>query len=124
MEMAAERLSQLRFLGVRAALDDFGTAASSLTHLRRLPMDLVKIGRSFVEEEPGAPGRTGPLIDGIVELGRRFGIEIVAQGLEKPEQLALARRAGCQFGQGHLLVRPQPAERTEAYLDSFRARSG
>jgi EAL domain-containing protein (putative c-di-GMP-specific phosphodiesterase class I) len=64
-----------------------------------------------------------PLIDVLVGVGRRLGVDVVAQGLEAPEQLALVRTAGCRIGQGHLFARPLPAEHTEAYLDGFPGRS-
>jgi diguanylate cyclase (GGDEF)-like protein/PAS domain S-box-containing protein len=119
-----EQLVALRALGVRTALDEFGTGPDSLAHLRRLPMDMVKIGRSFFDETAAEPGRTAPIIDVMVGLGRRLGIEVVAQGLEAPAHLDVVRAAGCRLGQGHLFARAQPAERTEAYLDGFPARPG
>ncbi len=102
-------------------------------------MDMVKIGRSFFDgparsgpAQPVLPGlspmaahptavatRTAPIIDVMVGLGRRLGIEVVAQGLEEPEHLSVVRDAGCRMGQGHLFARPQPAEHIEAYLDRF-----
>jgi diguanylate cyclase (GGDEF)-like protein/PAS domain S-box-containing protein len=119
-----EQLVALRALGVRTALDEFGTGPDSLAQLRRLPMDMVKIGRSFFDETAASFGHGGPIIDVMVGLGRRLGIDVVAQGLEAPAHLDVVRAAGCRLGQGHLFARPQPAERTEAYLDGFPARSG
>jgi diguanylate cyclase (GGDEF)-like protein/PAS domain S-box-containing protein len=119
-----ERLQQVRALGVRTALDEFGTAPDSLNHLRRLPMDMVKIGRSFFDETADRTGSGGPIIDVMVGLGRRLGIDIVAQGLEASIHLDVVRAAGCRLGQGHLFARPQPAEHTEAYLDGFPGRAG
>jgi EAL domain-containing protein (putative c-di-GMP-specific phosphodiesterase class I) len=118
-----ESLARLRSLGVRTALDDFGAGPDSLTHLRCLPMDMVKIGRSFYSEGPQEPGRTLPIIDVMVGLGRRLGIDVVALDLEAPAELELVRAAGCRLGQGQLFAYPQPAERAEAYLDGFPARS-
>jgi EAL domain-containing protein (putative c-di-GMP-specific phosphodiesterase class I) len=120
-----DRVGALRSLGVRTALDEFGTGVASLAHLRKLPMDMVKIGRTFFADEAGPPaaGQSVPLIDVMVSLGRRLGIEVVAQGLEAPEHLEVVRAAGCRLGQGHLFARPQPAERTEAYLDGFPVRA-
>jgi len=116
-----DRVGELRSLGVRTALDEFGTGVASLTHLRTLPIDMVKIGRSFFDDAMAGPprGQSVPLIDVMVGLGRRLGIEVVAQGLEAPSHLDVVRSAGCRLGQGHLFARPQPAERTEAYLDEF-----
>ncbi len=111
-------LSGLRKLGVRAALDDFGAGQASLSHLRRLPVDQLKLDRALMN----APtSRTGPaVLDVVVSLGRRLGLEIVAKGLETEDEVVRARTAGCVYGQGFALGRPAPAERTEAYLDSHR----
>jgi EAL domain-containing protein (putative c-di-GMP-specific phosphodiesterase class I) len=111
-------LSGLRKLGVRAALDVFGAGQASLSHLRRLPVDMLKLDATLVNSspEPGGPA----VIDVVVSLGRRLGLEIVGKGLETPEQIERATRAGCLYGQGFALGRPAPAERIEAYLESHR----
>jgi diguanylate cyclase (GGDEF)-like protein/PAS domain S-box-containing protein len=116
-------LAALRKLGVRAALDDFGAGQASLSHLRRLPVDMLKLDRALVDSQ--AERRiTGPaIIDVVVSLGRRLGLEIVAKGLETQEQIERARSAGCLLGQGFALAHPAPAERMEAYLDSHRTSS-
>jgi len=112
-------LSGLRKLGVRAALDDFGAGQASLSHLRRLPVDMLKLDQALVNTPP-EQGSGPAVIDVVVSLGRRLGLEIVAKGLESAEQMARARAAGCLYGQGFALARPAPAERMEAYLDSHR----
>ncbi|MFC3739847.1 putative bifunctional diguanylate cyclase/phosphodiesterase [Paractinoplanes deccanensis] len=115
-------LSGLRKLGVRAALDDFGAGQASLSHLRRLPVDMLKLDASLTNTAPEATPGSGPaVIDVVVSLGRRLGLEIVAKGLEAPEQIDRAAQAGCLYGQGFALGRPAPAERIEAYLESHRA---
>jgi len=113
-----EGVGALRAIGVRTALDAFGTGVASLTHLRRLPIDMVKIGKPFFEKPAGAGSET-PMIDLMVGVGRRLGVDVVAQGVEAPAHLTVVRSAGCRIGQGHLFARPQPAEQTEAYLDGF-----
>jgi diguanylate cyclase (GGDEF)-like protein/PAS domain S-box-containing protein len=115
-------LAGLRKLGVRAALDDFGSGQASLSHLRRLPVDMLKLHSSLlnVPAEPPAPGSGPGVLDVVVSLGRRLGLEIVAKGLESTDQIERATRAGCLYGQGFALGRPSPAERIEAYLDSHR----
>ena len=123
-------LAALRKLGVRAALDDFGAGQASLSHLRRLPVDMLKLHASLANSSPEAsmPGhgpavgqRHGPaVIDVVVSLGRRLGLDIVAKGLESEEQIERAAKAGCLYGQGFALSRPAPAERIEAYLESHR----
>jgi diguanylate cyclase (GGDEF)-like protein/PAS domain S-box-containing protein len=112
-------LAGLRKLGVRAALDDFGAGQASLSHLRRLPVDMLKLDRTLINQP--AEHAVGPaVIDVVVSLGRRLGLEIVAKCLETEDEIQRARRAGCLYGQGFALGRPAPAERTEAYLDSHR----
>ncbi len=112
-------LAALRKLGVRAALDDFGAGHASLSHLRRLPVDMLKLDRALVNTP--ADTSSPAVIDVVVSLGRRLGLEIVAKGLETEDEVNRARDAGCLYGQGFALGRPGPAERVEAYLDSHRA---
>ncbi|WP_308206589.1 putative bifunctional diguanylate cyclase/phosphodiesterase [Paractinoplanes hotanensis] len=114
-------LAGLRKLGVRAALDDFGAGQASLSHLRRLPVDMLKLHASLSSTTPATGPGTGPaVIDVVVSLGRRLGLEIVAKGLETREQCERAAKAGCLYGQGFVLGRPAPAERIEAYLETHR----
>jgi diguanylate cyclase (GGDEF)-like protein/PAS domain S-box-containing protein len=112
-------LAGLRKLGVRAALDDFGSGQASLSHLRRLPVDMLKLDRTLINKP--AEHAVGPaVIDVVVSLGRRLGLEIVAKCLETEDEIERACRAGCLYGQGFALGHPAPAERMEAYLDSHR----
>ncbi|MFD0967211.1 putative bifunctional diguanylate cyclase/phosphodiesterase [Plantactinospora endophytica] len=113
------QLAGLRALGVRTALDDFGSGQASLAQLRRLPVDFLKVDRTLVTEGGNRQGESKPFIDVLVSLGKRFGLEIIAEGLESPVQVEQARRAGCRLGQGYALSRPAPAERVEAYLEEF-----
>jgi EAL domain-containing protein (putative c-di-GMP-specific phosphodiesterase class I) len=110
-------------LGVRTALDDFGGGQASLANLRRLPVDILKIDGTLISEPADRSGPTRPLVDVAVGLGRRLGMELIAEGLESPARLAEALSAGCRLGQGFLLARPAPAERLEAYLEDYRAPS-
>jgi EAL domain-containing protein (putative c-di-GMP-specific phosphodiesterase class I) len=117
-------LAALRKLGVRAALDDFGAGQASLAHLRRLPVDMLKLDRSLVNVPADRSSLGGQaVLDVVVSLGRRLGLEIVAEGLETTEQVDRARNAGCPYGQGYALQPPSPAERVEAYLEEHRAAS-
>ena len=105
---ARPAIEELRLLGVRLAVDDFGSGFSSLDYLRRFPIDILKIDRGFVEtlDQP----RDAALLAAIVELARRLGIATVAEGIETPEQLAQVRRTGCDRAQGFLFARPlEPA---------------
>ncbi|UQU66140.1 EAL domain-containing protein [Couchioplanes caeruleus] len=113
-------LTGLRKLGVRAALDDFGAGHASLAHLRRLPVDMLKLDQALINQ-PAETGTTPAVIDVVVSLGRRLGLEIVAKGLESQDQVDRARQAGCHYGQGFVVARPAPAERMEAYLESHRS---
>ena len=98
-------LARLRQLGVRLAIDDFGTGYASLAYLRQLPVDIIKIDPSFVAGL-GTDGTLAMLTRTIVQVGHDLGIEIVAEGIERPEQLELLRAMGCGLGQGYLVARP------------------
>jgi diguanylate cyclase (GGDEF)-like protein len=112
-------LAELRTLGVRAAVDNFGIGPTSLSQLRVLPLDLLKIDR-LVFAPDGQNEPAGAIIDVLVRLGGQLGIEVLAQGLETPSDLEVARAAGCRYGQGYLLSQPVPPEHLEAYLDQHR----
>jgi diguanylate cyclase (GGDEF)-like protein/PAS domain S-box-containing protein len=116
-------LAALRGLGVRTALDDFGAGQDSLAQLRRLPLDLLKIDGALVSEPGRRQGPTRPLVDVVVSLGRRLGLELIVEGLESRSRLDEALTAGCRLGQGFLLGRPMPAEHLEAYLEDHRTPS-
>jgi diguanylate cyclase (GGDEF)-like protein len=108
-DAAAERLRELRELGVRAALDDFGTGYSSLAYLRDLPVDFLKIARPFIAQmERGEHDLA--LVRSIVELGRGLGMGVVAEGIETREQADALRELSCDFGQGFFLGRPRAAQ--------------
>jgi diguanylate cyclase (GGDEF)-like protein len=108
-------LRRLNELGVRLAVDDFGTGYSSLSYLRRLPVDEVKIDRSFVQ---GMATDTGDLaiVRAVVDLARHFGLLVVAEGVESERTVNLLEGLGCDVGQGFLFSRPLPYERFEAWL--------
>ena len=90
---------------MRLAIDDFGTGYSSLNYLRQFPVDIVKIDRSFVDGID-ADGDQRALVAMIVDLARALGLAQVAEGIERPDQLAELRSLGCDFGQGFLYARP------------------
>ncbi|QGN50322.1 EAL domain-containing protein [Micromonospora sp. WMMC415] len=118
------RLSALRRTGVRIALDDFGAGYSSLGQLRRLPIDILKIDHSLVaEHEPVRPiGTDGPafapMVDIVMRLGHQLGLEVIAEGVTTPTELAAVVAAGCRFGQGALFGWGVPAEHLEAMLEA------
>ena len=107
-------LAAFQRMGVRFALDDFGTGYSSLSLLDRLPVDMLKLDKSFVA---GIAATGSPLVPAIVELGRGLGLETVAEGIETPEQLASLRAMGCEWGQGYLLAVPMDAASMGRWLD-------
>ncbi|XRQ03910.1 putative bifunctional diguanylate cyclase/phosphodiesterase [Actinomadura welshii] len=110
-----ERLSELRDLGVRLAIDDFGTGYASLAYLGQLPVDIIKIDPSFVAGLGSDETRT-LLTRTIVRLGSDLGLTVVAEGIERPEQLEALREMGCPRGQGFLVARPMAARRVESLV--------
>jgi diguanylate cyclase (GGDEF)-like protein len=105
---AARSLETLRRLGVLVALDDFGTGYSSIGYLRQLPLDILKIDRSFISgEQANRPGDV--LLEAIVGLAQRLGLDVIPEGIEEPDQLARLQALGCRTGQGFLLSRPVSA---------------
>jgi EAL domain-containing protein (putative c-di-GMP-specific phosphodiesterase class I) len=113
--LIADRLTELRDLGVKLAIDDFGTGYASLAHLRQLPADIIKIDPSFVSGLGQDPVLT-MLTKTIVQVGRDLGMQIVAEGIEQPRQLAELREMGCGYGQGFLVARPMAAPGVEALI--------
>ncbi len=99
-------LGGLRELGVRLALDDFGTGYSSLSYLQRLPVDLIKIDKSFIDLEAIAPTACADLLEGMLSLANSLELPVVAEGIEHDAQLARLRSLSCQFGQGYLFAHP------------------
>ncbi|WP_432493657.1 putative bifunctional diguanylate cyclase/phosphodiesterase [Kineococcus gypseus] len=104
----ATRLERLRDLGVQIAIDDFGTGYSSLSYLRRLPVDIVKIDRSFVSDLAGG-GAATTLVATIVELARSLGLDVIAEGVETEQQAGALRALNCGLAQGYLYARPLSA---------------
>jgi len=107
-ERIEQTIGELSRAGVRIALDDFGTGFASLSHLRRLPVDAVKLDRSFVRKL-GRQGGDEAIVRAVVALGASLDIEVVAEGVESEEQSALLRKIGCAVGQGFHLGKPVPA---------------
>jgi diguanylate cyclase (GGDEF)-like protein len=106
------RIEAVREVGVRVALDAFGAGLSSLSQLRRLRVDMIKIDRSVMAEPV-------PLVDVLVHLGQRMGLDVVAEGVDQPAHRELARAARCEYAQGELFSRPVPAEHVEAMLVGY-----
>lgn len=108
-------LDSLRGMGVRLSLDDFGTGYSSLSYLKELPFHTLKIDQSFVGKIPGQAGDR-QIVTTILALAKGFELQVIAEGIETQEQYDFLRDHGCEFGQGYLMSRPQPAEKLAAML--------
>ena len=110
-----QMMTRLRAMGVRLAVDDFGTGYSSLSYLSRFPVDFLKIDRSFVAALESGDADSN-LVRTIVEMGRTLGLETIAEGIERAEQMSLLKTMGTTMGQGFLLARPMTYERLTWYL--------
>lgn len=114
-ESVRRLLGDLRRLGLRIAVDDFGTGYSSLSHLRQLPIDCLKIDRSFVAQIQRGSG--GGFAETIVALAQKLGLSTIAEGVETPEQAGFLLGLGCQEAQGFLYARPMPLEELLLWLE-------
>jgi EAL domain-containing protein (putative c-di-GMP-specific phosphodiesterase class I) len=114
-ELALRQLRELADAGIRLAIDDFGTGYSSLSYLQRLPVQVVKIDRSFVSDLDSDP-RQLSLVTMMIAMAKHLGQRVVAEGVETEEVLARLRSAGCDEVQGYLLARPMPAAQFEAWI--------
>jgi EAL domain-containing protein (putative c-di-GMP-specific phosphodiesterase class I) len=114
-EAIRAKLTELKSLGVRLAIDDFGTGYSSLSYLRELPMDVLKIDRSFIEGIAPSKARLA-LVEVIIRIAKTFGLTVTAEGIESEVQRELLISLGCEFGQGYLLERPVGADEAEALV--------
>jgi diguanylate cyclase (GGDEF)-like protein/PAS domain S-box-containing protein len=106
--LAGTRLAELRALGIKVAVDDFGTGYSSLAYLRRYPVDVLKIDRTFVDPLTDGP-RQAALVRSIIDLATALDVDTVAEGVERPEQASALNTLGCHVAQGFYFARPQPA---------------
>jgi diguanylate cyclase (GGDEF)-like protein/PAS domain S-box-containing protein len=132
VEGASLVLAKLRNLGVRVAIDDFGTGFSSLSHLRHLPVDVLKIDKAFVADvdlprKRGENAGGAAIASAVIGLARGLGLKVVAEGVEKRSQLNFLARQGCDAAQGYLLCPPMPVAELERWLAQRRkapARAG
>ena len=114
-ENTIARLNDLRASGFALSLDDFGTGFSSLSYLKRFPLDELKIDRSFVADLTKG-GKDAAIALSIIELGRQFGMHVVAEGVETRAQASFLLAHGCPIQQGYLYSQPLPLDRFEALL--------
>jgi EAL domain-containing protein (putative c-di-GMP-specific phosphodiesterase class I) len=114
IDTAVKRLTELRELGIRLAMDDFGTGYSSLSYLSRFPLDILKMDRSLLAA--GASPVTSGLASAVLSLGETFALEVVAEGIEFPEQSATLKELGCDTGQGFYFAKPMEPDRLIRFL--------
>ena len=108
-------LGEVKVLGVRLEIDDFGKEYSSLSYLNRLPVDALKIDRSFLESFGENPSNL-LIVEAVISLAHSLGLKVTGEGVESVEQLELLRGMGCDFVQGYHLARPLPSEEVEQLL--------
>jgi len=123
LEASIRKLSQLREAGIGVAIDDFGTGYSSLRLLARLPVDTLKIDRSFIQNITDAPNIM-TLVSTVVSLAGAFGMRTVAEGVETAEQLQMLRSTACNEAQGFFFARPTPACNVPAVIAGLLKRTG
>lgn len=114
-------LEGIRALGVRVALDDFGTGYSSLHVLKNLPIDIIKIDKSFVDDLSGPKEQS--LVKAIIDIGRYLKLEVVAEGLEEEVQLDAITAYECATAQGYYISKPLPVIEIERFLQQHRRKA-
>ena len=117
-DVATERIRGLKRRGIRLAIDDFGGGYSALRQIRKFPIDVVKIHKSFVDSVTASPADS-ELTHSLIELARRLKFRTLAEGIEVDQQAQALERMGCELGQGYYLSRPVDAAGFEGMLDSF-----
>jgi diguanylate cyclase (GGDEF)-like protein/PAS domain S-box-containing protein len=121
--MAGEMIAELKQAGFGISLDDFGTGYASLTHLREIPFDALKIDRSFIQDLFGNSGNdSAAIVSAVIKLAQGLGKTVVAEGIETDAQAAFLRQHGCSAGQGYLFGRPAPKAAVDELLDMERRR--
>jgi diguanylate cyclase (GGDEF)-like protein len=120
VKLASSVLGGLHTMGVQVHIDDFGTGYSSLEALHDLSIDALKIDRSFVSRLTNS-SRSRELVRTIVTMGLNLNLDVIAEGIETPEELELVRSLGCTHGQGYLFSRPVPAEQLRSFIDARAA---
>jgi EAL domain-containing protein (putative c-di-GMP-specific phosphodiesterase class I) len=113
--LAQSRLEALKALGVRLAVDDFGTGYASLNYLQRFPIDVLKVDKSFVDRV-ARQEQDAALVRAVIALGQALRLRVVAEGIEQPDQRAALAALGCRYGQGYLYARPLPPAEAAAFL--------
>jgi EAL domain-containing protein (putative c-di-GMP-specific phosphodiesterase class I) len=123
LDVAITTMKRLRAMGVDIHIDDFGTGYSSLSYLQSLPIDALKIDRSFINKLT-VQGNNQEIITSIISLAKSLNFEVIAEGVETDHQLDQIKEMNCQFGQGFLIARPMPPAAIDAWIETERQRSG
>jgi diguanylate cyclase (GGDEF)-like protein len=116
MEMAIDKLNQIKELGIRVSLDDFGTGYSSLSYLQALPLNTLKIDKSFINNITDCDGVQANITNSIITMVKNMGLETIAEGVENPEQLKILSEFNCNAIQGFLRGKPMPYASCDAFL--------
>ena len=119
MENSLKALETLHDMGIHIALDDFGTGYSSLTYLQKLPIDIIKLDKSFVWSI-GIDEAKSFIVKTVIDLAHRLGIKVVAEGVETEEQLSFLKAAGCDLAQGYYFSKPIDKASADAFLEARR----
>jgi len=118
IEEVIAKMASLRSHEIGFSLDDFGTGYSSLSYLKRLPLDQLKIDRSFIRDLP-ADASSGAIAETIISLGRTMDLSVIAEGVETEEQRVFLAHLGCHSFQGYLTSRPLPVQEFENLLTAL-----
>lgn len=123
MDMVIQKMTALKAHGIGFSIDDFGTGFSSLNYLKHLPLDEIKIDKSFVDDVV-VDESDRAIVKSLLALGNQLGLEVIAEGVETQVQWQTLLDCGCRVFQGHWFARPEPLERFEAYVDAAKLRQG
>ena len=116
MNETIDKLQAIKDMGLKVSLDDFGTGYSSLSYLQMLPLNTLKIDKSFINNITSDDGIQANITSSIINMVKNMGLETIAEGVEYPEQLDLLHKFNCNIVQGFLRGKPMNSERCEEYL--------
>jgi EAL domain-containing protein (putative c-di-GMP-specific phosphodiesterase class I) len=115
VESAILTMRYIKEMGISIAIDDFGTGYSSLSYLKRFPIDILKVDRSFVMDIP-SDSNDMAITAAVIAMAHKLNLRVVAEGIETKEQLDFLRSNHCEYGQGYLIARPMPCKDLETYI--------
>ena len=112
IDKALEVIGEIKKLGIKIAIDDFGTGYSSLSYLNKFPADLLKVDKSFIDEMNSSES-SRQYVATIISIGHIMNLDVISEGVEKPDQLETLKEIGCDFIQGYIWGKPLPPEEAE-----------